>query len=151
MSFRPVKPREYGTTEEVVSRLLAEAGGVKRAAHLIGLSATQVYAYADPQEEDQIGFDDVRRLVEASGSLAPAEDLAALAGGFVTRVEASEEALGVLLARSAREHGAAMALIVERVGNAAELSQADRAELERDLDHEIRALVAARRKLEAGP
>jgi hypothetical protein len=151
VSFRPVKPREYGTTEEVVSRLLAEAGGVKRAAHLIGLSATQVYAYADPQEEDQIGFDDVRRLVEASGSLAPAEDLAALAGGFVTRVEASEEALGVLLARSAREHGAAMALIVERVGNAAELSQADRAELERDLDHEIRALVAARRKLEAGP
>ncbi len=152
MNFKPVKPREYGSAEEVVSRLYADVGGVKRAAHLIGLSATQAYAYADPQERDRIAFDDVRRLVEASGSLAPAQDLAALAGAFVTAVEASEQSLALLLARGEREHGKAMALIMERLGEhgAGRLAADARQELARDLDTTIRAFVAARRKLEGG-
>lgn len=152
MSFKPVKPRPYGTAEEVVSRLLAEAGGVKQAAHLIKLKPSQVYAYSDPQADDQIAYDDVRRLVEASGSLAPAEDLAALAGGFVTSVEASEVSLAALVARGEREHGKAMALIVERLGRhtAGDLPAAERGELAQAIDGLVRAFVAARRKLEGG-
>jgi len=152
MSFKPVKPREYGTTKDVVSRLIAEAGGAKRAAHLIGLSATQVYAYSDPQEPDQITLDNVRRLVEASGSSAPAEDFSGLAGGFFTAVEASNESFAALMAREEREHGKAMASIVERLGwhdNGA-LKPPERAKLAREIDGMIRALVAARRKLEDG-
>ena len=152
MNFRPTKPRLYGTEEAVVADLIGDAGGAKQAAHAIGRSPTQVYAYSDPDAPDRIVYGDVRRLVELSGSLAPAEDLAALAGGYVTAVEASDASLEALLAQGEREHGEAMARLIGLFGDhsAGRLPAPERAELTRRLDDMIRAFVAARRKLGPG-
>ncbi len=102
--FRPNKRREPGTTKAVVSTLIDEAGGVKRAAVQIGVSTTQLYAYAEPGEADEIKFDQVRRLVLASGATAPAEDLAALAGGTFLPIDSSCESIAELSADSVKDH-----------------------------------------------
>lgn len=69
--FRPYKPRDYASTKEVVTRTLDQAGGIKKAAHLLGRSPTQTTAYSDPAAPDEISFDQVRRLVIATGAPTP--------------------------------------------------------------------------------
>ena len=151
MAFRPYKQREYGSTCDVVSRLLDQSGGAKHAAFLLDRSTTQAQSYSDPQTPDQISFDQVRRLTDATGAVAAAEDLAALADGVFTPLGPSEELLAVLLAKGETEHGKFLPRLVQQLGahGAGQLGDVSRVALLKDLDAMIRAFVAARSKLAA--
>lgn len=146
MTFRPVKPRDYGTVKDVVSRLVADAGGAKRAAHVLGLSATQVYAYTDPAEPARISLDDAWRLSLAARSLTLVEAIAADVGAVTYRVDRADEAFSIWLAKGEKANGDLMALIAARIDLHAhgKLSAGDLAALKRDLDGAIQGLAAAR-------
>ena len=119
MSFRPVKPREPGSTADLVAKSFEAAGGVKRVAHVLGLGMTQAYAYSDPASGHQVKFDDMRRLGEAFPAVAKvvAEDFAATSGASLLMYEPDEKAtLSDLLEREELQHGVAMAKIMRRVG-----------------------------------
>ena len=143
MSFKPYKPRDYATTKEVVTRMLDQAGGVKKAAHLLDRSSTQTVSYSDPATSDEISFDQVRRLIEATGATAPAEDLASLSGGVFLPCDAPKEAFDHLVARSAQEWGEFIACVVKAHADK-KIDQIERRDMQRDLDDLIRTLVAAR-------
>jgi hypothetical protein len=145
MSFRPIKPREYGSTKQIVGALFAEVGGVKEAAFVLGRGVSQTYAYADEQVADaQISFDAVRRLSHYRlGATAAAEALAFDAGGFFTPIAPSDESLAELMAREEAQHGAMLADLMRRIGA---LGEGGDARLLEHLDALISALVAARRK-----
>lgn len=113
MSFRPTKPRPHGSTEDVVCRTYDEIGGVKQAAFLMHLSTTQAYAYADHQEQDQISYDQMRRLVASSGAQSPAHDMAALAGGAFIPQEADGTSFALLMSRSCEDWGRFVARVLE--------------------------------------
>jgi hypothetical protein len=82
-NFRPVKPREFGTTKEVVGRAVDEAGGAKRVRDLLGVSLSAVYGFADPETQNcDLSYDRARRLTEFGGVTVLAQDLAELAGGL---------------------------------------------------------------------
>lgn len=152
MSFRPVKPRAFGTTKELAARLFDACGGVKQAAFLLALSPTQVYAYADPDAEDQISLDRTRRLATASRCEAPAVDFCALAGGFFTPAERGDEALTDLIARGEQAHGRFLPRLLGLIGKhgAGALTTGERAELARELDIALGAFAAARARLGEG-
>jgi hypothetical protein len=150
MSFRPYKPREPGTTKQVVSALIDAAGGVKRASVQLHRSATQTLAYTDPATPDEISFDMVRRLVMASGAIAPAEDLAALAGGAFLPCPQPDESFEALAAHSAEDWGGFTATLLRACADGT-LDQLDRRNLRERLDHLIRTLACARAQLSSQP
>jgi hypothetical protein len=134
-----MKVRPFGSTADVVERTYNEMGGIKKVQHIlkdsIGVekSQTQLYAYRDPDEHDQISYDLVRKLVRETGCLAPAEDMASLAGGFFVPSEVEESCIHTLTAKSAKEWGEAFASTVEAMHDPAKRSSA-RKEI-RDLMH----------------
>ncbi len=146
MVFKPYKHRDYASTKDVVTRLIDQAGGVKRAAHILDRSSTQTTAYSDPDNDDQITLDMVRRLVETSGATAPAEDLAALAGGIFMSVHPEAGDCDTLLARSSKEWGDLCSLVLEAhaKGKTAKLERPD---ILKELDSLIRTLVSARTQI----
>lgn len=145
-AFRPYKARPYFSTKDVVTRLLDEAGGIKRAAHILDRSPTQTTAYSDPGTADEITYDMVRRLVDSTGATAAAEDLAALAGGIFVPISHESGALEDLVAHSSREWGEFVALIIS-AHCAGKLSKLKRAEVLRELDSLIRTLVSVRGRI----
>lgn len=147
MTFRPYKPRDYASTKEVVTRLLDQAGGIKKAAHLLGRSPTQTVAYSDPATPDEISFDQVRRLVSATGASAPAEDMAALAlGVFVPVAAGVRSTFEDLVARSSTEWGEFISLLM-RARADGKLDHLARRDILKELDGLIRSLVAARSQI----
>jgi hypothetical protein len=72
MSFRAVKPRQYGTAKEVAGQLAADNDGVKNAAPRIGISLTQFYARTDPQETAQITLEEAWILTSPRSPAAAA-------------------------------------------------------------------------------
>lgn len=152
MSFKPVKRRVYGSSKEVVSRLLDEGGGVKAAAFQLGLSVSQIYAKADPATPEQLTFDEARRLTAATLARACAKDFASLAGGLFTPFDAPHGALARLIAEGGSEHAAFIGRVIEstQLHDVARLSEAERADLLHDLDEMTRAFVGARRKIAGG-
>jgi hypothetical protein len=150
MSFRPLKPRPYGTTEEALARVYAEGGGVKACAFAMGVSPTQAYAYADPQAPDAISFDNARRLTHATAAatLALVELLAADAGAHVVPQAPPEEALAELLAEDATAGGDLWAEALRDFQHGASGGAPVNApKLAEKLDRVIRLSVAARRAL----
>lgn len=141
--FRPYKPRDYASTKEVITRALDQAGGIKRAAHLLGRSPTQTTAYSDPATPDEISFDQVRRLVSATGAPGPAEDLAALAGGVFVPIAACTESFEDLVARSSTEWGKFISLLMRARTD----DHFARRDILKELDGLIRSLVAARSQI----
>lgn len=146
MSYSPTKPRDYGSTKEVVGRLIADAGGAKQAAFILQRAASQVYAYADPDVDVQINIDLARRLVAATGSTAIAEDFAALAGGVFMPLEPTPEPLAELSAKSAEEHGELMGALVRACSDGV-IDDSEARELLQECDQHLRAVTALRAKL----
>lgn len=146
MSFSPTKPREYGTTKELVARLIDEAGGVKRAAFLCGRAVSQVYAYADPAVEAQMSLDMARRLSVAARSTILADDAAAISGGVFMPVTPSNDPIAELSAKSAEEHGELMSALMRALSDG-KITDIEARELLAELDENLRALVAMRAKL----
>ncbi len=149
MSFRPVKPREYGDTKRVIAELFDQVGGVKEAAFLLDRGLSQTYGYADPTVADaNISFHAVRSLTRhRAGATAAAEALAFDAGGCFMPFAASNETFAELLARGEEENGAMMASLVRRIDAAR--GGADDPKLVEHLDAVISALAAARAALKA--
>jgi hypothetical protein len=114
-----MKVRPFGSTADVVERSYSEMGGIKKVQHIlkesIGVekSQTQLYAYRDPDEHDQISYDLMRKLVRETGCVAPAEDMASLAGGFFVPGEVEEPCIHTLTAKTAKEHGEFFAAVLE--------------------------------------
>ncbi len=141
--FRPYKERRYFTTKEVVTRLFDQAGGIKRAAHILDRSPTQTTAYSDPGTTDEITYDMVRRLIESTGATAPVEDAAALAGGVFVPIMPEPGNFEHLIARSSKEWGEFIGLIVQAHA-AGKIAKLERPDILKELDSLIRTLVSAR-------
>ena len=137
MNFRTVKPREPGSTADLVARSFEAAGGVNRVAHVLGIGMTQAYAYSDPQSGQQVKLDDVRRLAEAFPAVAKvvAEDFAATSGATLLVYDAEDRpTLGDLLAREELQHGVAIAKLMRRLNEHAlgKLSLKERKDLRQE-------------------
>jgi hypothetical protein len=134
-----MKVRPFGSTADVVERSYNEMGGIKKVQHIlkdsIGVekSQTQLYAYRDPDEHDQISYDLMRKLVRETQCVAPAEDMASLAGGFFVPGEVDETCIHTVTAKSAKEWGEAFASMIEAMQDPGKLASA-RKEI-RDLMH----------------
>lgn len=146
MTFRPTKPREYGSTKDVISRLIDEGGGVKQAAFLLDRSLTQAYAYADPATPDQMSLDQARRLAAATGATAAARDFAALAGGIFMPLEPSADPLAELAAQSSEHTGGLMAALL-RASADHKITAEEARGIITEADQLLRAVVALRAKL----
>jgi hypothetical protein len=140
------KQRDYGTTKDIVTRLVDEAGGVKRAAFLLGRAVSRVYELCDPAREDQMSFEAVRKLTEFTGATAAAEDLAALAGGVFMPIEIDDGDLSRLAADKAHEHGRVTTQLFVALGDG-NISPDEARDLLKHVDVELRALMAMRAKL----
>jgi len=148
VSFRPVKPRAHGSTKATVAALYAQAGGAKRIADLIGRSATVTYSYTDPDEPAQIAFDLVRKIVQFTGATAPAEDLAALAGGvFLPCSDADGQTFDALAAESARGDWGELTAALLQAHADGKLDKIEERDILRRLDKLIHALACARAQL----
>jgi hypothetical protein len=140
------KQRDYGSTKDIVGRLVDEAGGVKRAAHLLDCSAAHVYAMCDPAREERMSFDAARKLTEFCGATAAAEDLAALAHGVFMPIEISDGDLPRIAADKAHEHGRVTTQLFVALGDG-HVCQREARELLKQVDNELRALMTLRAKL----
>jgi hypothetical protein len=143
MSFRPYKPRSYATTKEVVTRVVDQAGGVKKVAHALDRSQSQTVAYTDPSLSDEITYAQIRRLTELTGVVVAAEDLAALAGGAFLPVPPEGQGFDLLVSRSAKEWGEFIANVLKCRADG-KLDDAECRGLLKELDILIRTLVAVR-------
>lgn len=79
-AFRPAPDIADGLAA-VVARLREQAGGIKVAAHHMGVSPATVSRYADRAAPDLPCFAQIASLTRATGASAAAEFLAELAGG----------------------------------------------------------------------
>ena len=117
MTFRMQKPRRFGSPEAVVGQTYAQIkGGATTIADLLQRAKSTVYAYAEPRtapEHVAIAWADICRIVQFSGATAPAEHLAALAGGgFVPPLDEATDTLSELHALSADAFGKLTADII---------------------------------------
>jgi len=151
MGFRPYKEREYGTSEAVITALVDQAGGIKRAAFLLDKTPSQVTGYTEAKPDSHLSYRSVRILVGATGATAPVEDLAALAGGyFMPGVREDDRTFSEVIARSAEEWGSFAGLIMRHLADG-RFDKLERMDALRGLDTLIRAMATARSKLMAVP
>lgn len=144
--FNPVKRRQPGTPKAAIADLIAQAGGVPRVQVRLGLGASQVYAYTDPQAADEMSFARVAALTDGSAPAA-AEYLAALAGGaFAPGAPAGGADVQALTAESVRVHGEAIAVLLERLSDG-QLSGAEARSALPDVDEAVQTLMALRAQL----
>ena len=151
MSFGPVKRRAPGSTASLVAKAFHAAGDVKAVAFHLNRGKSVVYSYTDDGPDGaQIKLDDARRLAAADADAAAlfAEDFAAFAGGaFLAITSECHAKLGELMAKEEKAHGKAVALLLRRIGQAAELEPKERDELRDDILEMMRPLGAALRLL----
>lgn len=144
-AFDPVKPIDPGLPKSAIRRLFDQLGGAKRAAVKLQLSTSQTYAFADPDEADQISFARVAALTSPLAT-AGAEYLALLAGGVLLPVTPANARLGDLTAESIRQHGEACAELVRALTDQS-IDPKERAQALRELDEAIVALVRLRARV----
>lgn len=143
MSFRPVKPRDYSSPKGVFGRLVDATGGAKRAADLLGVSETQVYARTDPSMGTQASYDEVRRLTLATRAGDGARDLAALCGGLFIPQAPSGHEISAMASRGSEAFGSFMARLIECLSDG-RIDEIERQTLLRKIDDTLGYLVAAR-------
>jgi len=143
MSFRPVKHRDYSSPKGVFGRLVDATGGAKRAADLLGMSETQVYARTDPSMGVQASYDEIRRLTLATRDGAGAVDLAALCGGLFIPHPPSGHEVAAMAARGSEAFGQFMARLLEALADN-NISEIERQTLLRKVDDTMAHLAGAR-------
>lgn len=148
MAFHPTKARDYGTTKDLVARIIDECGGVKQAAFLGGRAASQVYAYADPAVDAQMPLDMALRLSVAARSATLARHAAAISGGVFMPLALDEERLPALTSKSAKEHGALMSKLIEALEDG-HVSRGEARDLLATVDQYLCALASMRAHFEA--
>ncbi|SON55509.1 hypothetical protein HDIA_1968 [Hartmannibacter diazotrophicus] len=142
----PVKPRAAGSAHAAIAALLAQCGGVERAADVVGRRPSTVYGWSDPDAPGAASFHQIALLSELGPSTACAEYLAMRAGGLFLPLPAPDAAEEVadLSAEAAEEFGKAMADLVRAVSPRGEagaaISPKEAAQILADLDPLMRTL-----------
>jgi hypothetical protein len=142
-----MKPRDYGTTKEIVARLVHEIGP-KRVGFLLGVSGSSIYGYCDPDCSTQATFDQVRRLTDASKFPNAAEDLAMLAGGVFMPVAPCDAALMEIAAQSAQQHGEFISSLILAMRDGT-ITDKEARDVLAHLDELLRVVVSMRAKIAA--
>lgn len=149
MTFRPYKPRDYGSTKDVVTRVFDVVdGGLKRVAFALDRSPSQTQAYSDPASAEELTLGQARRLADLSGAAAAvlADDFAALAGGVFLPCGTATGRFEGLVAKSSAEWGEFIAALLDALADG-HLCVADRRRVLAELDDVLHALAAARAEL----
>lgn len=115
--FRAVKPRQYGTTEDVVTRAFDEIGGAKKAAEIFDITAAVAYAMTDPSVRGEMSLSRAFMLTRY-GAKAIAEAMADAAGGVFVPVETPDDGeLIKLVAAAQRKEGHFSAQLTEALAD----------------------------------
>jgi hypothetical protein len=148
----PMKPREYGTTKEVVTRAFgAVEGGVPTVMALLDLGKSTVYGYTDPlAQRSDMTLDQARRITQVLRVAVFAEDLAALAGGaFLPPPSEDGKTLAGLTALAQKEMGELVGRLLHALENGV-VDGAERRALREELDELLRPLLEVRGLLNDG-
>lgn len=149
-SFKPIKPRAYGSTKELVGRAVKQAGGVDEVCVILDRSKSTVYGFTDDAEpHSNLTFDMARRLTKLGNVTALAEDLAAQARGLFVPLQPVEGAstwpdIGAL---ASSEFSQFIQLLIRAVGDR-RVDANERVRLKREIDDVLRVMAQARAKLE---
>lgn len=147
-TFKPVKPRPYGTPKEAVARLFAEAGGVEAVRVRLGLSLSQLYRFTEAESDQAIGFDRVAALT-APDATAGAEYLAHLAGCLLLPIAgAGSDPIAKVTGKAALEFGELVQRVMAGLADGRLTAREARAALA-ELDDVLRPLAELRRQLAA--
>jgi len=143
--FRNNVPRRHGSTEAVISRAVETLGGLKPAAALIQRSVSALHQTTNPNIPHSLGYEHVRKMTQA-GADAFVEDLCAIAGGaFLPQAKPNAD-FASLISTYCGEHGELLARSVAAIADG-KVTSIESADLLRDIDDAIRALIAARVRL----
>ncbi len=94
--MRAVKPREYGSTHDVVIEAFKQAGGAKEVGALFDLGASQIYGFTDPAAKgSDLTLHRARQLTYVKKIDAFAVDFAGLAGGVFLSASVVETGEGL--------------------------------------------------------
>jgi hypothetical protein len=153
-TFKPVKPRAYGSGKEVAARAVQQCGGAEEACVILDRSKSTVYGYTDPVETTaHLAYEQARRLTKLGGGkvTALAEDLAQLAGGVFVPLHAPDGMstwadIGAL----ASAEGSQFLQVLIRALSDDRLDAAERARLKRETHDVLRVFAGALAKLEEG-
>lgn len=116
--MRPMKPRQPGSPQDALTRMLAEIGesqtrersaGPEIAAAFEGVSVSLLHKATDPDQPEDLGFRRVSRLTRHFRVAAAAEHLAACAGGVFVPLPPPGMRYEHLASQNAQEFGEAMA------------------------------------------
>lgn len=147
--FKAVKPRQYGTTEDVVARAFDEIGGAKKAAEIFDITPAVAYAMTDPSVRGEMSLSRAFMLTRY-GATAIAEAMADAAGGMFVPVETPDDGeLIKLVAASQRKEGNFSAQLTEALADGI-ITDAEYTALHKSLSDLITTLTRARACLPKG-
>lgn len=154
-TFKPIKPRAYGSTKELVGRALDQAGGIDEACVILDRGKSTVYGFTDDGEpHSNLTFDGARRLTKLGNVTALAEDLAQLAGGVFVPLSAPEGLMtwpdvGAVTSSEFSQ----FAQVLFRALRDHQIDPVERARLKRETHDVLRVFAGALAKLEeeSGP
>jgi hypothetical protein len=153
-TFKPIKPRAYGSTKELVGRAIQQAGGVDEACVILDRSKSTVYGFTDDSEpHGHLSFDGARRLTKLSAGkvTALAEDLSELAGGVFVPLSAPEGmATWPDIGALASSEGSQFLQLLFRALKDNRLDVPERARLKRETHDCLRVFAGALAKLDEG-
>lgn len=147
--FRPVKPREYGTTKAVVGIAFEQAGGAKKVCAFFDLGASAVYGFTDPDAKGcDLSLDRARRLTFVEGITAFAADFASLAGGaFISPAAIAQgEELAALGGDIGRSNAELVSDLLKALADG-NISAPERLALRARCDQAIATVVALRNRV----
>lgn len=117
-AFRAVKPRPWGTEQQVMTDAYEELGGLDKAAHIAGCSRSLLALYSDPDQNRPITLQIVEALVRG-GANEPCHHFARLGGGYFVECMPSNAPTEILLADILTMSADAAALALESKENPA--------------------------------
>jgi hypothetical protein len=146
--FTAVKPREYGTTEDIVRRACDEAGGIPKVAGLFDVTPAVVYAMSDPNVRGEMSLKRAFQLTKAFRVTAFAEAFSAAAGGafFPAPNNAAAQSLVELGALSNTEMADLITAILDAVADG-KITDRERRTMLIRLDAVLHTLLQERAKL----
>ncbi len=146
--FQAVKPRVYGTAEDIAARAFDEAGGVPQVADFFGVRPAVVYAMTDPQQRGDLSVSRALRLTQFLGVKVIVEAFAAAAGGAF--LPAPETSVAQSLVELGAESNSEMADLVRSILDAiadGKITKMERRTIRHNLDVLLHTLVRERAKL----
>ena len=146
-SFKPMKPRPYGSLKAVVAEAVKQAGGVDEVGRLLQRDPKTVYCYTDQRDPTNMNLDQAVLVTRYLKATAFAEYFAALAGGVFMPVTDDDPSLIAELGAEAQLLSGEFFSDVIRAIEDGVVTKEENAELRRRIDPLIQKLVAAQSNL----